>query len=92
MKNYLTQKIKKPETPQQMLGRALKQLRESKPAVKNDDMHVTGTPFDELLRPLCDYLAGAPQNQLIGNLNYVIDNLNGLGTDYTIILKTKSKK
>ena len=47
------------------------------------------TPFDEVLRPLCDWLASRPQNELIGNLNSIIDNLNEFGTDYTITLKTK---
>ena len=47
------------------------------------------TSFDEALRPLCDWLASRPQNELIGNLNAIIDNLNEFGTDYTIILKTK---
>lgn len=34
VKTYLTQKIKKPETPQQMLKRALKELRESQNKTK----------------------------------------------------------
>ena len=54
-----------------------------------DVIHTKGTPFDELLRPLCEHLAGRPQNELIGNLNYIIDNLNELGNNYTITLKTK---
>jgi hypothetical protein len=49
------------------------------------------TPFDEALRPLCDWLASRPQNELIGNLNAIIDNLNEFGTDYTITLKTTPK-
>ena len=43
--------------------------------------------FDEALRPLCDWLASRPQNELIGNLNAIIDNLNEFGLDYTITLK-----
>ena len=49
------------------------------------------TPFDEALRPLCDWLAASPKNELIGNLNAIIDNLNEFGTDYTITLKTTPK-
>jgi hypothetical protein len=30
-----------------------------------------------------------PQNERIGNLNNIVDNLNELGTDYIITLKTK---
>jgi hypothetical protein len=82
MKNYLTQKIAKPETPQQMLGRALKQLRDSKPPIKEN-------PINDSLENLIQSIMSRPRNELIGNLNYVIDNLNELGTDYTITLKTK---
>jgi hypothetical protein len=82
MKNYLTQKIAKPETPQQMLARALKQLRNSKPSIKEN-------PIDASLRNLIECILLQPRNQLIGNLNYVVDNLNELGLDYTITLKTK---
>jgi hypothetical protein len=45
--------------------------------------------FDEALRPLCDWLASRPQNELIGNLNAIVDNLNEFGLDYKITLKTK---
>jgi len=40
------------------------------------------TDFDAALRPLCDWLASRPQNELIGNLNAIVDNLNEFGTDY----------
>lgn len=82
MKNYLTQKIAKPETPNQMLARALKQLRDSKPPIKEN-------PIDNQLHKLIEVLMSQPKNQLIGNLNYIVDNLNELGTDYIIELKTK---
>ena len=82
MKNYLTQKIAKPETPQQMLKRALKQLRDSKPVVKEN-------PVNESLHNLIQIILQQPKNELIGNLNYIVDNLNELGTDYIIELKTK---
>lgn len=36
MANYLTQKIEKLETPKQMLARALKQLQNSKPVIKEN--------------------------------------------------------
>ena len=49
------------------------------------------TTFNEALRPLCDWLAASPKNELIGNLNAIIDNLNEFGTDYTITLKTTPK-
>ena len=82
MKNYLTQKIAKPETPQQMLARALKQLRDSKPPIKENSIN-------DSLENLIQAIMLKPRNELIGNLNYVIDNLNELGTNYTITLKTK---
>jgi hypothetical protein len=44
--------------------------------------------MDEKLRELIEYILQQPRNELIGNLNYVIDNLNELGIDYTIELKT----
>jgi hypothetical protein len=47
------------------------------------------TAFEDALRPLCDWLASRPQNELIGNLNGIIDNLNEFGTDYKITLKIK---
>jgi hypothetical protein len=50
---------------------------------------MTDSSFDEALRPLCDWLASRPQNELIGNLNAIIDNLNEFGLDYKITLKTK---
>jgi hypothetical protein len=81
MKNYLTQKIAKPETPQQMLSRALKQLRDAKPATKENHIN-------DALENLIQTIMSKPRNELIGNLNYVIDNLNELGTNYTITLKT----
>lgn len=38
-------------------------------------------------RTLIDSLLVNPSNELIGNLNYVIDNLNELSTSYTITIK-----
>jgi hypothetical protein len=84
MKNYLTQKIDKPETPQQMLARALKQLRASNVVIKPN-------PVNDALHNLIEILLQQPSNELIGNLYNVIDNLNELGTDYKITLKTKNK-
>jgi hypothetical protein len=54
-----------------------------------DVIDMTDSSFDEALRPLCDWLASRPQNELIGNLNAIIDNLNEFGLDYKITLKTK---
>lgn len=45
--------------------------------------------MDDKLRELIEYILQQPRNELIGNLNYVIDNLNELGTDYIIELKIK---
>ena len=56
----------------------------------SDFTDMRDTPFDEALRPLCDWLASRPQNELIGNLNAIVDNLNEFGTDYIIELKTIS--
>ena len=44
--------------------------------------------INEALHNLLIALAAAPQDELIGNLNNVVDNLNELGINYTITLKT----
>ena len=44
--------------------------------------------INEALHNLLIVLAAAPQDELIGNLNNVVDNLNELGINYTITLKT----
>lgn len=45
--------------------------------------------IDNSLHNLIEAIMSKPKNELIGNLNYVIDNLNELGIDYKIELKTK---
>ena len=44
------------------------------------------TQIDAALRNLIECMAARPASARIGNLNYIIDNLNELGTDYTITL------
>lgn len=70
-------------------GQTIANLRpaQRKRIVKGQMIDMRDTDFDIALRPLCDWLAAQPQNQLIGNLNAIIDNLNEFGTDYTITLK-----
>jgi hypothetical protein len=46
--------------------------------------------LDDHLRGLIACIMSRPQNERIGNLNNIVDNLNELGTDYTITLKTNS--
>ncbi len=48
----------------------------------------TETPINDSLHNLIQAIMSRPRNELIGNLNYIVDNLNELGTDYTITLKT----
>ena len=70
------------------LGTIVDLLEElKKPKVVKDN--VIENPIDVALRNLVDAVLQQPSNELIGNLNYIIDNLNELGTDYTITLKTK---
>ena len=45
--------------------------------------------LDDHLERLIACVMSRPRNELIGNLNNIVDNLNQLGTDYTITLKTK---
>lgn len=45
--------------------------------------------INDSLESLMNAIMSKPRNELIGNLNYIVDNLNELGTDYTITLKTK---
>jgi hypothetical protein len=47
----------------------------------------TKPTIDDSLHNLIEALMSKPKNELIGNLNYIIDNLNELGTDYKIELK-----
>ena len=49
----------------------------------------TKSTINDSLENLIQAIMSRPRNELIGNLNYVIDNLNELGIDYTIELKTK---
>jgi len=49
----------------------------------------TKPTINDSLENLIQAIMSRPRNELIGNLNYVIDNLNELGIDYTITLKTK---
>lgn len=57
-----------------------------KPRRKRTPMKPT---IDGSLRNLITALSNAPKNELIGNLNYIVDNLNQLDSNYTITLKTK---
>jgi hypothetical protein len=45
--------------------------------------------INDSLESLISAIMSKPKNELIGNLNYIVDNLNELGTDYIIELKTK---
>ena len=58
-----------------------------KPRRKRTPMKPT---IDGSLRNLITALSNAPKNELIGNLNYIVDNLNQLGTSYKITLDTES--
>ena len=72
MKNYLTQKIEKPESPQQMLGRALKQLRDNKPVVNPKSV------FNNHLRGIIEYILLQPLEIRKSLEKEIIDNINEL--------------
>lgn len=76
------------EFSQATIDAILEELKKPNVIKQTDIIDMTDTDFDAALRPLCDWLASRPQNELIGNLNAIIDNLQEFGTDYTITLKT----
>lgn len=79
MKNFITDLNKMVNTIQKV-----DKLLTEKPKRKR----IKRDKIDFHLYNLMEALSQKPKDELIGNLNYVIDNLNEMGIDYTITLKT----